>query len=769
MNFNFSSCAIRPFKWLLLAASIAFLFTNVASAQLKLEEGEDIKVNTFWGWKDGVIVEVGKSKQYLVEYYFGSSPKQEAFHRNQLRKLYEFQAMDFARIWKSSAGTFEIEAALKLVKTTDDVVLLKPDLSEITVALDKLSKRDQQYVKKFKRNFDRAVAAGQIPAPWPKLPEIESFADTSFSSSKAFDTSKLELQPFGKLPSYLREFKHQGVGFRMTRPRQELVSAIAVGGPEQLVLVNGREGNFFNKGVMFQSQLYWLSMKQKKVTASVAVANEDYALDYDPRTKYLLTFNEEEFARDNEEPHHLTIWKLGFGETDIEPVIRWNISSRFPRFGDLKFGKIINENIVLTKGERHEYIGWDISKKEIAYTIRTESFFDAPVRLTGDRRYLIVPEDGRLSIFDATNGDFVMGTQVDARHVSGANVNADGTKLAAVTEKDIFVWDLESRRPEPDRYSAPLIGSPFESTIDFIDDDKVLVDGFSNRVLFSLRLGVPLWTYKTENPFFDDDPLVNYVSNGIVFYTDQDFFRSQNVAVGAVELPGPQVEELTANIQPEDLMIMKPGVAVSIELNNVDSAATVEGWLKEEIAENGWVYDPNAEIVLKGEMGIGPSQSVQYSSSGAFGRDKDVTTVNFRPHYSSLKLMRGKQIIWQSGTQSGAPPVITGNDNQIQSRINSFQKPNVQFFKRVEIEAELIDPKYSRGFGVSKLGKRGIEVVSATPPGREDDPLAAQKEFEKEREKAIEDRKKIGGDETEGSGSNDPNSNVEGGNNAGGR
>ncbi len=56
--------------------------------------------------------------------------------------------------------------------------------------------------------------------------------------------------------------------------------------------------------------------------------------------------------------------------------------------------------------------------------------------------------------------------------------------------------------------------------------------------------------------------------------------------------------------------------------------------------------------------------------------------------------------------------------------------------------AEMIDPKYSRGFGVSHLGLRGIEVTSTKPPGREDDPYATERKNQSDRDKGVLERER---------------------------
>ena len=90
--------------------------------------------------------------------------------------------------------------------------------------------------------------------------------------------------------------------------------------------------------------------------------------------------------------------------------------------------------------------------------------------------------------------------------------------------------------------------------------------------------------------------------------------------------------------------------------------------------------------------------------------------------------------------------------------MSSYQKPNLDYFKSVKIEGKILDPKFSRGFGVSKLGLRGIEVVSTSPPGREADPLAAAEQASEDERKSVEERRSRSEEESDDNGAGGNNS-----------
>lgn len=714
-----------------------------AHAQIKVEVGEDVKVPYLGDWHDGVVVDIDKKnkKRLLIEFIWAEKFRRDVFDRRQIRKLYEFRAMDFGREWASVSGEFKIEASLFRVPNDTEVVLLTPEEKEVTVELEKLSTRDKNYVKKFVKNFKNSVRRGMIPDVTPALPEIESMSGGMGSTIPTMASG--DLTPLGSIPKYLKEFKQSGTGYNLIRKDSKLIAVIPVGGPDQLVLMSFRERNPFKSGERFQSQLYWVSMKTKKVVNFVSITHEDYAIDYDPRYNLLLTFNRnEEFIGQVDEPDHYTIWKMTPGGDTAEPLMRFE--GQGLDWHESLFGKIITDQIVLVKSKRQEYQAYDFAEKQVLYTIRPESFFDAPVVISHDRKYLIMPEDGRVSVADTLTGEIKFSVLVDDRHVSGANINEDGTKLAALTERNIYVWDLNTVDKTPKVYPAPLMASPFSSRIEWIDNDHILGQSHRNRILYRLSLGLPVWSYEMDvrQYFLNRDPLKNMVIDGKFFYVARPDVWGASIAVGAVSMPGPGVAEVTANVDRNSLLLMKQGATVSIDTSGTSDPQRVEAALMKQIKKNGWVYDSEAEVYLEATTGIGQNQTIEYQELGG-GK---VHSVSFRPHFANLKLKRGQTILWQTGSRSGAPGFLRGKN--LQSQIDSYQTPQIAFFERVKIDPEIIDPKYSRGFGVSKLGLRGIEVISTTPPGREDDPFAASKKADEDERKAAEEdgKQKEGGD-----------------------
>ena len=704
-----------------LMLCISLLFAGQVVAQTKLKVGEEVKVLSLRKWTDGTVVEVLKRNQYRVSYVFVRETE-GTFARSNIRKLCETEAIDFCRTWQSSGGGFSVVAAARKIDD-ENVTLIKPDMKEIVVPLAKLSAKDRSYAKKLKRATMAAIINGEVADKTPPLPEVQQFfesASTSFGSKALFGASLKQNDLLKPLPDYLRTFNEAGVGFQLSRAKQKMIAVVPVGGPEQLVLVSTRDDTVDDNGNPFQSQIYWLSLKEGKVVGTAAITPGHYATDYDPVSERLLTFYRKSDANKHgteseDDEDYYTIWNLPQGGNTPKPVMRWS-AGELSWASDI-YAKLVAGDVVLAKTGRKTYTAWDFDEKREVYHLKQESFFEAPITLAPDRKHLILPQDKNVVVLDAETGEAVFSFGIGQR-ATGANINAAATKLAACTGNQIYVWDLKNPSAAPKIYPAQSVASAFKARLDWINDDEVLCEGNSDRVLYRLSLGLPIWSYQTSfRESLDRQPLLNAVVDGIVFYAARTAF-GQDVAIGAVKLPGPAVAETVTNIDKKELNGLYPGVHLSLDVSGVSNPQKAKKWLEEKIKANEWVVDEDAEIKMIATMGRGKQRTETYRTFGAGARNRRDTQVTYTPYYANLQIKKGEEVLWRSGVSTGAPGTIRADPSSFQSEVNKQQVPQLEFFRVVKIASEVIHPKYSRGFGVSALSTRGIVVKSKTPPGQ---------------------------------------------------
>jgi hypothetical protein len=180
------------------------------------------------------------------------------------------------------------------------------------------------------------------------------------------------------------------------------------------------------------------------------------------------------------------------------------------------------------------------------------------------------------------------------------------------------------------------------------------------------------------------------------------------LAVGAVQLPGPRVDEMETRLELETLYIMKRGSAVRVEVDAGADTERIQKVLEEKITANGWTVMPGASAVLIAEIKQGKEQTVNYRQFGT-GPGGATQSATFVPYISSLRLQIGNSTAWQTGTSTGAPPVVRlSAGHTAQDEVDNWQKPNTEFFRSVKIPERILDPKYRDGLGTTLVTNRGL-------------------------------------------------------------
>ena len=721
----------RPNSWVFCVFALISLFqVRQVTAQTELTVGENVKVFDRGLWFDGVVLGRNKNR-YGVEFEFYTTKQRGFFNRANIRKQSEVDAIDLSRSWEIASGKSKVEAALKSY-TADKIILAEIDDSEVEIPIASLSENDQKYLKKFKKTFEEAVRKGETPAMIPKLPPFETFAD-GFESDISTVIGEGEIGPLGAIPNFLREFKHSGMGFQFTRSDQRITDIIPVGGPEQWVIVSAREHDV--KGQKnFQSQAYWLSLKQQKVVSSAPLTPGDFIVDYDPRSKLLVSVYCDRVTKELDRKGSITIWNHKPAESEARPFVRWK--TPLIHFTGPDFVKLVNDHTVLVKTEDKTFKAFDFRKNQVLYAFKQDSMYNAAVVMTADRKHLLVPEDGKVTVLNAEDGQLKFSLPVKDHNVSGVNIDPTGKRLVCLTGSNVYVWDLTSSDPTPTCYSAPSIGWRDHASIEWVNDDLVLVHTSSHLTLYRLSLQLPVWSYYIDTfgiMMPSEVQRINQVLNGLFFYAVLPTRNRASIAIGAVELPGPKVEELTKDKISDDLLLVKKGSHVGLKMESVSNSTQVEKWLIEKIEANGWVHDPNAAIQIHAAMDGGTTTSVSYREVGVNNKYINLT---FTPTLANLTIKNGKDILWKTGAFSGVPPEIRGIFKKFADR--NEVSPN-EFFRSVIIPNQIIDPKYSHGFGVSKLGLKGIEIESTSPPERNADSLDMRRKARDESIKELMD------------------------------
>lgn len=678
--------------------AIAAISTSAMAQTYK--PGEEVAVMHLNEWRPGVVMD-SNAKGVLVEFEFAASTQKQVFPRNQVMYRFELDAIYRVREWSDASGKFKIKAAL-LAITDDKIRLRKPDLSELDIEIAKLSDTD----KTFLTDLQKKMQKNRIVIP-VGLPEAFNESTGSFDISAGGNERKpIEPDP---LPAFLK-LKAGGVSFPREHDSDKLGTLLALGGTDRYLLaaiVNDRdEANISTK-------ILWASLEQKRIVKDHQLPAGEIVLDYHAPSHQLLTYWQDRRGG-NENRSALTVWEVLPTDEKPKKVVRFFSSVTDRRGLQELWARFADKDTVVEKSDRQSFVAWDLAKKEVRYRISQESFFAAMPVLSPGRKWLVMPEDKQVRIYDALTGA-LSSTIPTGEHASGVAVSEDGQKLAVLQTNSLAVWSLTSAGEAPQVYQAEAIGTPFTSTLAWLDPEHVMVSSaFRDLVLFSLKTRLTLWNYQFDFRTVSDHwaHRVKEIVNGHLVYAAQvDNSGKTLLVVGSVALPGPSVYEKEAGLNRDALLLVKPGMAVRVVVNAGAESEKIGKRLEQKLFANGWRIDGNAKITVTAEMKVGQPQTSTYHSGGFGFRGGGGTeqSVTITPHISSIVIDVDGKTAWQAATSTGAPPVMFLREGQtVQSEANKWNQPNPGFFEAVNIPKEILDPKFSKGLGATDVTVRGL-------------------------------------------------------------
>ncbi|MCC9603272.1 hypothetical protein LOC67_22205 [Stieleria sp. JC731] len=657
---------------------------------LKPSEGEEIEVLFLGSWLPATVVDVNRN-QVMADFEFASSSKRRTFPIHETRYPWQANVISPVYNWKDQSGQFSIKAAVvDSDRDAQTVTLYRLDTdTEITLPISKLADADQRRLERIIGNAPLKI----IPPPPVDIFQTGSLAIAAGWQS-ATDLSSVSADP----PRVQMTIPSGGAVFPKLDFWDNLLSVYPIGSSAGWMAAATGSGSGHAKE-KFPGRLVWATIADGKVHKIQSIPHGEVLLAVDPASQKVLTVG----STDNRETT-LCVWSASPKTDKAKPIVRW-ISQTGHNMGN-PFAEFVGPNLVIHRWGDSQYVVWDIENRSAVYQVKQESFFDAPPVISPGKRYLALPEDKGIRLLSAADGATLASLPIEGGRTSAVAFDAAGEKLAVLTNNQLAVWHLGSQQ-EPDRYNASSVGSPFGQKLAWVDEKTLLVDG---ETLFDLERELPIWSYKpafaevVSRTGFRD---ITKIAAGRFCYGVQ--LRDRNFeafVIGAVELPGDSVLATVANVDRDRLWTLGPGSTVAIETNCGAHNSLARAGLEAAARAAGWNVQSSASIVIKAEMGRSKQQTVTYEQIGR-GASQTVTVA---PYFSNVKIMEGDTYLWSSGSSSGgAPSFMWVKPNEsIQNKIRETEKPDPEFFQRVEFPGKILHPRYKNGFGSSVYGKRGL-------------------------------------------------------------
>ncbi len=740
-----SSLGLRLFLTAILSAAMA----SIAVADDRFEIGDEVEVLILGQWQPGKVVNTNRQGAVLAEFSFAGGKNREILAPNFVRHECELGAVAPVREWQDASGKFKIRASV-VQNDGKTVKLRKLDLEEIDVPVDALSKSNQRFLRGVKKgaapmwpatrkssgqdHLERAMAEMQERMSGRHEPEPDPVSQLELPRQIAFErfaiceqfgaqegapadvTDRVALTP-DPLPGYLT--LQNGGTYVPNDSIFAVVSPILpVGGPDGWLLAAILE----DSAKPSPTQVIWVSLARNKVEGRQLLPAGEVVLDYHaPSHRMLTRAGQERFTTSTvpAEDRPLTVWEVLPSDSQVTPIARWNPSADKPKSSPDKvvhgmspklWQGFADGNTVIHQWNPREIVAWDIAAKRMRYRVVRNLEKWAPPILSGSRKYLFVPDIDGVRILDSLTGRTLSVLTTD-QPVWRLAITDDGRRLVTTGKDLLHIWELTDASQAPQEHQ---VGVSRGSVLRWQNDKRFWTRvGSRTMGLYSLEIGAIVWSFQTTSntgKFHDYD----IVRDRVAFACRKGWEPlTKQLFVGAIDLPGPGMEEAEAAFDPDSLIALGPVARVKIVVEAGEYKDRVQAALETKVQENGWIIDPNSSTVLTATMGRSEPQKITYYESS--GTQSETVTVT--PHFSRIVLEHEGKELLNTGVGDRTPRerYDLREGETIQQKIDETASPRPDFFEWHGIPKIIYSEKRGDGMGTTYISDRGRRVVESKP------------------------------------------------------
>lgn len=425
-------------------------------------------------------------------------------------------------------------------------------------------------------------------------------------------------------------------------------------------------------------------------------------LDLSPSGKSLLSraYSKEPGKRD-----HLDLWSLGpSAATPPKHQLSFKPydSKDWPR-RDPEWAAFVDDQHLLTINSESVLIHWDLTGPvpKSMWQVSLSRHGAIPT-FSPTRKYLAAFDPKGLVFLDPLTGTLL--ARLPEPGVFGGDIafRDDGKQLATLADGHaIHIWDLATgnlhREVTIPRGAA---GAP----IAFVADNSLLLG--TGGHLLDLDRRIILWRY--EIPYYDP-PASGQWAGRYWQYIAPD--KSDSPLLASAALPHEEAIQLASTLKADDLLLIKPGVTVSLEVNieaTEEQRKQVIDSLKSKLQKNQiTVADAPQPIKLIASTSLGESKQQEYRQFST-GEKQQVTIT---PHKTRLAFETADgKIAWEWITSSGAGMMLTPKPGEsAQSAADASAQYNIPFLINSPIPQFIAKPREPAEIGRSKITARGVE------------------------------------------------------------
>jgi hypothetical protein len=599
------------------------------------------------------------------------------------------------RTWKDGSGKFSIKA--KFVSNDNGMLTLaREDGDEVEIELKKLSEADQKYVADLEKNKENPF----------KSSKADPFKTKKAGPSRAGSTST-EARPVNADWSKARV---------LTLAPEKGDWEVAVAAPPESTAIKARAIGIPAKSGFFER------VKGMVVSADGKRAVLGYTTD-EPRptgvTRLALVDLEKGKAlgsfsspglmaplalSDDGTQVLMKRDEFGFGNADRLEV--WTITASgitkgiafFP-YGDargidrdIKWAACLSGDRAITVSSKGKLVLWDLDSARAIYTVGIQD--NTTPALSPDRKLLAFTTGKEVGILDVESGS-VQGLRATVNTpFATLAFSPSGKKFAIATMDKLWAYDTATGELQTEMLVA---GAFANGEAQWTDENHLLV---AHQFLLDLPNQMKLWMYQGAERAVA-------VGSSTLFLV-QSNHQSPGALVSA-QLPQPSAQSALAKaITDPEFFVLKPGTKVRVVVNGLSDPSRqtpVAEALTAKLNAIGAKPGPEGTIELVASTEVGKQQEITYRS---IGRGFGTKTYKVQEYISRVKLVYQGKTAWETSSYNIPHMISLRNGQTVEDFLREQEKPNYEFFSRVELPKLLTRPTGAPTLGTSQVSTAGV-------------------------------------------------------------
>jgi hypothetical protein len=728
----------------------------------KLGVGDEVQVKWNGDWIDGTIVEIDATFDDIRVQFIEPTPPgvrrrrphsmDWSFKRHLIRIAAKgahsirgnpSESGKELRTWEDDTGKFRIQAELVEVKG-DSVVLKRRDGETMTVPTDRLSKKDREFIARTQVKGDDGEASDGEVQFIDELPTKHAEA----SSAKVVDVAK-EVDSSGLEPdsgARGEELTQSPATLPGREDALDIMCAMFVAAetPERILIP------FTNTHEHDKPTRFVLCNLARGATEiqTISFPVSSVAIDLGPSGKQVLSHPNGSGPGGR---RRVDIWTIKEGR--LRPEVGWEPyaeeGAATPR--DVVWGAFIDQNHVGALNESGELIVWSVPDVKAVY--RLKLLPKSRPALSSGRKYLAALTNSGLVVVDAKTGDS-KGVYRGAGKEGAIAFRPDGKRIALASRKRVQIWEFAGGKlyrdigvefPEPpggyivvatqDQVEAAggldqlmRSGRLWEAQSQFLGLGAVPIawpaPGYlliDSRYLIDVEKYTVLWDYLGVQ-------LAGSLGQRFLCLARQDGMDT----LVPQTLPHREAMEAASGLSEEQYRGIQPGETVSVEMRVSASSQKqkeIETLLRRQLEDHGIKVAPNQRLKLVVSTELGETEKIVCQKlrglipTPQFSKLEGAPeTIGFRQQISKVVFLIDGKLAWESSHTVGAPSHIPLKEGEsVEQAVRKYEKPDLEFFSRVQLPAHVARPRRMRSFGASVLTPEGVRPGKVRPRERKSD------------------------------------------------